>query len=146
MNCIRPATILALATLLVLGPAAARAEKSELDAELLELRDPFKKPVALARANAAPVPELQRYGSDEFKMLGVITGTGRLRAILVDPTGKTHFVSEKTRIGTRDGYIREIRDNRVSVHEKLVNAIGREEWVDVDIQLPDERAAALERR
>ncbi|MFN7684006.1 MAG: pilus assembly protein PilP [Oligoflexia bacterium] len=106
-----------------------------VETEVLELRDPFKRPIPVEAAVAAPLSELEAYAVDQFKMVGAITGTGRVRAILQDPQGKTHLVSEKMKIGPRKGIIREIRANIVKVREKVVNALGREEAVDTELRL-----------
>ncbi|MEN9723714.1 MAG: type pilus assembly protein PilP [Pseudomonadota bacterium] len=112
--------------------------------EALALRDPFMKPAALmAPAPTGPVSDLERYPVDQFKLIGVITGASRLRAILVNPEGKTFFVSERMKIGTRRGVIREIRANSVLVREKIVNVIGKEEPMDSEIRLPDENTMTV---
>ena len=106
------------------------------------MRDPFKRPFVANATPVAPPTEMEMFPVDQFKLVGVITGADRLRAILLDPNGKSHFVSEKMRIGTRKGFIREIRSDLVQVREKVINAIGREESVDTEIRLPSEVPAA----
>lgn len=107
----------------------------EIDAEALELRDPFRRPFVVSAAPGTPVGELESFSVDEFKMVGSIVGTDRVRAILIDPKGKTHIVSERMKIGLKQGVIREIRTSYVKVREKVINAIGREELVETDIKL-----------
>ncbi len=108
--------------------------------EALSLRDPFKRPESAGGIVAAAVSELERYPVEQYKLVGVITGADRLRAIIQDPSGKTHFVSERMKIGTRRGVIREIRADSVIVREKMVNVLGKEEPSDSEIRLPDETA------
>ncbi|MBU6374450.1 MAG: pilus assembly protein PilP [Bdellovibrionales bacterium] len=108
--------------------------------EALQLRDPFKSPERAAIA-AAAVTELERYPLEQFKLIGVITGAHRLRAIVLDPTGKTHFVAEKMRIGTRRGVIREIRSDVVIVREKIFNVLGKEETSEAEIKLLDDKTS-----
>jgi Tfp pilus assembly protein PilP len=115
------------------------AEAARVDPETLELRDPFKRPAtAPAEGSVGAIPELERFAVDQFKMVGVITGHDRLRAILMDPNGKTHFVSEKSRIGLRKGSIKQIQNDVVLVREKSINVLGKEEWVDIELRLPPE--------
>lgn len=123
-------------------PASATPPSPVVDIEeqAMEMRDPFKRPFVAGTTPVAPLSELEIFGVDQFKMVGVITGADRLRAILLDPSGKSHFVSEKMRIGTRKGYIREIRSDLIVVREKITNAIGREEALDTEIRLPPETA------
>jgi len=108
----------------------------------MSLRDPFKRPDR-ALVVAAPVSELERFPIEQYKLIGVITGASRLRAILQDPNGKTHFVAERMRIGTRRGVIREIRSDTVVVREKIVNLLGKEEASDSEIRLPEEHPPAV---
>jgi hypothetical protein len=68
-----------------------------------------------------------------------LTGPARLKAMIVAPNGKTYFVSESQKIGTRDGVIRKITTKAVLVREKIVNVIGREETIDFEIRLPSDR-------
>jgi len=109
--------------------------------EAAELRDPFKRPASAKIAEVAPSSPLETYPIEQFKLVGVITGMQRLRAILQDPAGKTHFVTERMRIGTRRGVIREIRADAVIVREKMVNVLGKEEVSDSEIRLPEENTA-----
>ena len=113
----------------------AVAGTMDLDAEALELRDPFRRPFAVSTSPGAPVGALETFSVDEFKMVGSIVGTDRVRAILIDPKGKTHIVSERMKIGLKQGVIREIRASHVKVREKVINAIGREELIETDIKL-----------
>lgn len=122
----------------VASPVAAA--EPDIEEQALEMRDPFKRPFVAGTTAVAPLSELESFGVDQFKMVGVITGADRLRAILLDPSGKSHFVSEKMRIGSRKGYIREIRSDVILVREKITNAIGREEALDTEIRLPPETA------
>jgi Tfp pilus assembly protein PilP len=115
--------------------ALAQMGVPDIDPAALDMRDPFRRPFVADAPTTAPLGVLERFPVEEFKMVGAITGTGRVRAILLDPDGKTHLVSEKMRIGPRRGVIREIRANAVRVRELVVNALGREETVETEIRL-----------
>lgn len=121
--------------------AAVPVEQKELNPELeeaLSLRDPFQRPLGAEPETEVILSELERYPLDQFKLVGVITGASRLRAILQDPSGHTHFVAERMRVGNRRGVIRKIRSDAVVVREKTVNILGREEFSDNEIRLSDE--------
>jgi type IV pilus assembly protein PilP len=107
----------------------------DIDAEALELRDPFKRPFSVIASPGVPVGPLESFSVEDFKMVGSIVGLDRVKAILLDPTGKTHIVSEKMKIGLKQGLIREIRATQVKVREKETNAIGKEESIDTVIKL-----------
>ena len=73
--------------------------------ELLRIRDPFKRP-EIETSQATPRSDLERYQVDSFKMVAVLTGPTRIRAMLLAPDGKTYMVNERMKIGTRNGVIR----------------------------------------
>lgn len=120
------------------APSTGAASGGQTTAEaMLHLRDPFKRP-DLEMVKVVPKTELESYAADSFKMLGVLTGPKRLKAMLLAPDGKTYFVSEKTKIGTRGGFVRRITPEAVSVRERVVNVLGQEENLDLDLKLPEE--------
>lgn len=127
-------------------PAAASspdaAEKTgPTPEELLKLRDPFKRP-AISAALSVQKSELERFPVEQFKMVGITTGPDKLRAMIVDPNGKTYFVSERERIGVRSGFIRRISVEGIIVREKITNVLGKEENIDFEMKLPPEKKSA----
>jgi hypothetical protein len=102
--------------------------------ELLNLRDPFKAPVDVVLPGDER-SELEIYSVDQFKMVGVATGPKKIKAMLVDAKGKTHFVTEMTKIGQRKGVIKRITSQMVIVRERIINVLGQEEDVDYEIRL-----------
>lgn len=106
----------------------------------MSLRDPFRRPVLRAgdgKDEGGKVPELERYSVDEFKLVGVITGTRKNKAMLVTPDGKMHIVSESARIGLRHGVIKKIVPGKVDIEEKSVNILGEEEKSETTIELSE---------
>lgn len=103
----------------------------------LSLRDPFRRPpskVAKEFAGGGILPELERYELDKFKLVGVVTGPRKNKAMVTTPDGKMHIVSETMHIGTRHGVIKRIAPGRVSVEEKVVNLLGQEENIETTIE------------
>lgn len=94
-------------------------------------RDPFKEPAYIESKNTRS--ELERYAVTEFKVTGIVTGPLRMRAMLLAPDGKTHYVSEKMKLGMRDGVITRITTKTVVVREKVVNPLGEVELFDTEI-------------
>lgn len=122
------------------APSAIVTQEPSLGAsfdinELKKLRDPFKRPPAEIRKEEGPKSDLELIPTESFKMVGVLTGPHRIRAILVSPDGKTHMVAESMKIGQRGGVIRKIYEDRVTVREKQVDVLGESENVDIDIPL-----------
>lgn len=104
--------------------------------ELLDLRDPFR-PKAFQGEAAALRGALENFPSDAFKMVGVVTGPNRARAVLVDPDGHTHFVAVNAKIGIRNGSVVSIQEDKILVREKIANVFGNLEEVETQIPLED---------
>lgn len=106
--------------------------------EILKRRDPFAKPDLMARRrkNGALMSELEQIPVQDFKMVGVVTGPNRLKAMILAPNGKTYFVSEHDRIGVNKGVIKKITPDAIIVREKILNLLGKEEDILTEIALP----------
>ncbi|MBS1963940.1 MAG: pilus assembly protein PilP [Bdellovibrionales bacterium] len=109
--------------------SAAPAPSSPVDYK--KFRDPFKEPSVVEQA--VTKSELERYPITDFKVVAIITGPIRMRAMLTAPDGKTHYVSEHMKIGTRDGEIVKITTKSIVVREKVVNPLGEVEQFDSEI-------------
>jgi type IV pilus assembly protein PilP len=96
-----------------------------------KFRDPFKEPAF--SESVVIKSDLERFPVTDFKVTGVITGPIRMRAMLLAPDGKTHYVSENMKVGTRDGVIVKITTKTVVVREKVVNPLGEVEMFDTEI-------------
>lgn len=123
-------------TLLALLLTSAWAQE-----DLIHVRDPFKRPDA-AVVNAAPKLPLEQFPLDQIKMIGVLTGPVRIRALVQTPDGKTHFVAEKMKMGQRSGVVRKIMADAILVREKVVDVFGQEENLDSQIRLQLDTAKA----
>jgi hypothetical protein len=109
-------------------------DTATLEENLFKLRDPFRMPeVEITRAT--PKTELERYPIDAYKLIGVLTGPERLRALVLAPDGKSYFISERMKIGIRGGYIQKISIDSVKVREKIVNVVGQEENIESEIRM-----------
>jgi hypothetical protein len=102
--------------------------------ELLKMRDPFKRP-DYAATDDAPKAPIETFALDTMKMVAVLTGPSKLRALILGPDSKTYVVSERVKIGTRGGFVRRITTDMVEVRERIVNVLGIEENVDSEIRL-----------
>jgi Tfp pilus assembly protein PilP len=113
-------------------------EKSETASataeEMAKLRDPFQRPeVKLSEAGDRSL--LERFPVDGFQLIGVITGPSRMRAMLLAPDGKTYFISEQARLGTRHGIVTKITTETIVVKEHTVNIFGKEEEVETVLKM-----------
>src|SRR5690606_27023724 len=121
-----------------LSPVVALEETSPFSEESLKIRDPFRSPVV---TGGAEVPELERFSLEQIRLVGIMSGHARKRAMLSLPNGKTVFVQENTRLGNRNGVIKRISDDKILVSERLINVLGQEEIVETAINLPGEKRA-----
>lgn len=103
-----------------------------------QMRDPFHVPdqfssILLARS------ELETTEVSNIKLMGIITGPERWRAIVSLPSGKTMVIQEKMKIGSKNGVVKRIHPHRVEVLESYVNALGQTERIVSELRLPSER-------
>jgi hypothetical protein len=104
-------------------------------------RDPFKEPEISEEMLAKS--DLERYSVTDFKVTGIITGPIRMRAMVMAPDGKTHYVSEKMKMGTRDGMVTKITTKTLVVREKVLNPLGEVEIFETEIGM-DHKASETE--
>lgn len=104
----------------------------------LSLRDPFRRFTPKANANTDEnglIPELERYELDKYRLMGIITGPKKNKALVLSTVdGRMHIVAEKQRIGVKRGVVKKIAPGSVVVEEKVVNLLGQEEKVETAIE------------
>lgn len=105
---------------------------------LSKIRDPFQRPPVKTVEELA-ISDLERFPTEQWELLGVITGPKKVRAMLRSPDNKTYMISESMRIGTRKGVVKRITPGSIVVREKILNVFGREESVDQEIKLDKKR-------
>jgi Tfp pilus assembly protein PilP len=97
--------------------------------KLAEIRDPFQKPDFAQKVRS--VLPLEQFPVEQLQLIGVITGPNQVRALIRTPDGKTHIVTEKTRLGTSGGSIQRITPVSITVRERIHNALlGEDEVLD----------------
>lgn len=119
--------------------AKASAQKPNRDLGILEgvieqyeyqgidKRDPFApyisavKPPGGVTPPVGPVTELERFELEQLRLVGIIWGVPKPKALFLDPNQKTYVVFNKTRIGRNSGYVAEIREGEVVVIEAFNN-------------------------
>ena len=103
--------------------------------DIKSLRDPFRKPEFQSSERESQT-DLEKYSVGDLKLVGVLTGPLRVRAMVVAPDGKTYYVAEKMKVGLRNGIVTRITTRSIQIQEKIVNALGETESVDSEILLP----------
>lgn len=138
-----PAEQVAAAPAPTADAAAAKSGKEEAEISLessLTLRDPFRQPqmkVATEVNEGGKIPELERFQVEQFRLMGIITGPKKHKAMLAGPDGKIFIVSESMRLGSRRGLVKKISAGGVLIEEKIVNILGQEERVETSIHFKE---------
>lgn len=118
------------------APAAATQDPEKLSPEELALiRDPFQMPIVFTKQSTKQVSELETIPLEQFRLVGVISGPDRVRAMLIGPGDRTFLVNEGMKIGIKDGVVKKINRNEVKVLEKSENPLGQMESVLQSIPL-----------
>ncbi|MFL5815428.1 MAG: pilus assembly protein PilP [Bdellovibrionia bacterium] len=104
---------------------------------LRTMRDPFKRlGMDLPDAHEDKAKsELESLPVSEFKMVGVLTGPYKTRALVRSPAGNVYTVSDGTRIGSQNGYVRKVLQDRIIVNEVLQDVLGERELVTSELKL-----------
>ena len=108
-------------------------------ADLKSMRDPFKQVVS-DKSSLLAKPDIEQIPVDQFRLVAVLTGPSKIRALLRGPDGKLFTVFQGQLIGTRNGRIRRIEEDRVVVNESVVDLLGERETVATEIPLQPEKA------
>ena len=110
--------------------------------ELSKLRDPFKIPDSIEGVPGKLGDGLERYGLDSLKVVGILTGPERLRALIATPDGKTFSAGERAKIGQSGGVIKKIYEDRVVVQQKSKDVVGKIVWDEIELPLLAESSAS----
>ncbi len=102
-------------------------------------RDPFMPFEAAVLAVGPPKTELEKIVLKDLKVVAVLSGLRRLRALLVDDKNRSFLIAEKMKIGSEGGWVAKITDNGVLVHEIRINQIGGEDIAQTVLSLPEEK-------
>lgn len=119
----------------VASPAPALTDPREV---ATQVRDPFKRP-DVNQLDNTPRTELEYFPTEQYKLLGILTGTKRTQAMVLSPNGRTYMLYEKMKIGVRKGVVESITPERVRVRERVINVLGKEETTVTEIKVSEQR-------
>jgi len=108
--------------------------------ELLNRRDPFRPPSEILATTplVGQKSETQFYGSSDYRLIGVMTGPNRVKALVESPSGKTFFVTTNDPLGAAGGRVVQINENSMVIEERVTNPMGNSEKVKRTINLVQE--------
>jgi len=99
-------------------------------------RDPFRSYQFMNEEEpTSDFGPLADYELQQLSVVAVVWDTGRPRALVADPGGRSFIVHEGTQIGKNKGRIIHIGDNLVLVKETYVNFAGEETTKDVEMRI-----------
>lgn len=78
---------------------------------------------------------LANFELGQLGIVAVVWETGRPRAIVTDPAGRSFIIREGSRIGKNDGRVIHIGDNLVLVKETYVDFAGEQTTKDVELRI-----------
>ena len=102
--------------------------------------DPFKPFIEIVKKNkktqkakktdkdeesvSMPLPPLQRFGTEEFRLTGIVLSGAKGFAMVETPEGKCYILRKNTRIGVNGGRVIKILSDNVVVLEKIKDFEG----------------------
>jgi Tfp pilus assembly protein PilP len=90
-------------------------------------RDPFRAAIAkTADREVAGLSPLELFTVDQLQLRAILRGLGKQRAMLEDPSGKTHIVTEGQIIGRERATVSRILKSEVIVTQKTFNYLGEQ--------------------
>lgn len=98
-------------------------------------RDPFlpflllQKIKIVNERQQTTLEPLQEFALNELKVIGIIWDVGKPKALIVDPKGKSHIITESSKLGKDFGYVAAIREGEVIVIEEQVDTNARRTFV-----------------
>ena len=129
------------------GAVAASEEKQAANAETsaepqAEYRydsnnkpDPFRPFILVRESLDGKKSPLQRFDLEQLNLTAVIWNVENPKAMVVDPSGRSHLIKIGTDIGKNRGTVTEIADQEVQVLETYVDYLGHETEKNVTLRI-----------
>ena len=128
------------------GPAAAAAaEEDQYAYNPIGKRDPFRSFLNLGPGPEGPSLALptQKFEIDQYKLVGLVWGIDRPRALVQDPDGMGHVLEIGTYIGKNWGKVTQITSGEVIVTEEYQTLDGELVVNNINLTLPVGDSATL---
>ncbi len=128
----------ALGQIVALG-GPANKEQAQTIYSPVGKRDPFRAPSLGAIASAAAsVNPVEKYSLEQLQLRAILRSDGRARAMLEDPEGRTHIVTEGDIVGRERATLSKILNTEIIVTERTFNYLGQQNLYEKVLSLPDE--------
>ena len=101
-------------------------------------RDPFRsffwdQDMGMEEQN--PIGPLENFELEQLSLVAVVWDTGRPRALISDPSGRSYIVEEGTLVGKNEGRVIHIGDNLLLVKEIYEDFEGERTTKDVELTI-----------
>jgi type IV pilus assembly protein PilP len=107
-------------------------------------RDPFRSFILTVEAERKDARgPLEQFDLTQLKVVAVVWGSERPRAVVSDPSGRGYIVREGTYMGKNEGRIIGIADNALVVKETYVDYFGETTTKDVTMRVRAEKEGDL---
>jgi type IV pilus assembly protein PilP len=120
----------------------AAAEKPPYSYSPVGKRDPFRTYLAeLVQApekSSQPKGATEQFEINQYRLVGLITGTSQPKAMVEDPEGVGHLLQVGSKLGRNGGRVKRITAKSIVVVEEFVDPQGKKTTVPMTIKLPDE--------
>ncbi len=111
-------------------------------------RDPFFPFLMLQKIKIVNEKEqevlepLQQFALNELKVIGIIWDVGKPKALVVDPKGKSHIISESAKLGKDFGYVAAIREGEVIIIEEQLDTNGKRTYLTKILKMSNSAGTA----
>ena len=106
-------------------------------------RDPFEPLVKKGenkKNNNIPLTPLQRFDLSQYRLQAVLIGKGEPRAMVGAPDGKTYILALGTKIGKKEGVVKQINRESVLVEEVVYDVTGATKRQNAFIDMPEQKS------
>lgn len=108
-------------------------------------RDPFRSFILTVEAERKDSRgPLEQFDLTQLKVVAVVWGSERPRAVVSDPSGRGYIVREGTYMGKNEGRVIGIADNSLVVKETYVDYFGETTTKDVTMRVRAEKEGDLQ--
>ena len=97
--------------------------------------DPFRPFILVREASKAEESPLQRYDVAQLQLTAVVWNVETPKAMVADPTGRSHVIQVGSDIGKNRGVVLNIGDREVQIRETYVDYLGHESKKTVTLKI-----------
>lgn len=97
--------------------------------------DPFRPFILVRKTTDGKESPLQRFDLDQLNLTAVIWNVENPKAMVEDPSGRSHMIEVGTDIGKNRGLVTGIADQEVQVRETYVDYLGHETEKQVTLRI-----------